>query len=449
MNANKILTNDNFSIKQKINFLKKEQDENLQMFIDYYAGVHDIEFRQHPNDKSKNNKINKIVINLIRKIVNYNASFTFGKDVLLSNQDELYNAEFQLFNDNWKDAKLKSHYNEVAKELLAYGQVAEIIYQKEDLKVRNQILSVKNNKLSANFNEKGELDCFIREYKITEVVGTKIKEVPIVELYTNSYKATFQVINNDYIPIGEPELYDKMPIIYYTIEEPIWLQIKKIQDRINLNKSVNADVIDVYSFPLLILKGLLVENDKGETIVDLFSKGKSSAKLLQFDTQDGQSGEATYLQQKGADESYTNEYNSLINIALYLTSTPNMSFENLKTIGNLSGVALTLMFTESLTLSEELKNALFNLTRAINLHKHLFSKMYNNAKFEKMRVDVIFQNTIPTNETELIENIKKAVEGGFLSIETAVSLNPLVKNSESEIEKILNDRVQDFAESYN
>ena len=448
MNAKRIFENQNISDTKKIEIFKQGK-KDIKKYADYYSGKQDILFRQHPTDPSKNPKLNKLVFNLAEKIVDLHSNFLFGKKIELVN-NSIDEDSFNLFENSWNNAKLQSHYLNLSKKLYSLSHVAEYIYVKEG-KVNHTIFCPTKNELYVNFNEKDELDLFMREYSIQEYINGEVITLEYIEVYLPDKLLTYVLNNNQYTLVEElSRSYAKMPIVYYSIKEPLYWQHKSLLDRYNMINSVQADVIDTYSYPILMLMGMLFnfnangEDSEGKTLLDYFKSG--IPKILHLDNQDGEKANAEYLQQKGADESFVNETKNILNSILYLTSTPNISFENTKGIGNLSGIALKLMFLDTTLKSMGLQADFFHLTRSINLHKSALKSLVPSFNAD-IQIDAVFENPIPKNIKETIESIATAYSAEILSQETAISANPYVSNPSEELIKI-NSKVENIGASF-
>ena len=154
------------------------------------------------------------------------------------------------------------------------------------------------------------------------------------------------------------------------------------------------------------------------------------------------------------DEAIKLEYDMLKDLIYSLTSTPDLSFNNVKGTSSLSGIALKFMFLDSI-LKANNKQEIFGegLDRRNNLLKAMLAKadLQANAKMEELEIDVEFAEVLPENITEMIDTLVSAVGGGaIMSRDTAVKVNPLVENAEAENERLESEDKKNAAipESY-
>jgi len=453
------IINSDLPIKKIIKFLKTEKPEYLQKYIEYYNGIQDVKDRPHPNDPSKRDKLNKLVFNLYKKITDTAVFFLFGKDpeLILDNPTDENLKLFEEFKKSYKDAKTDAINNKVGVETLGYSESAEFIYA-QDGKIKYQFLSAKTEQLYPFFDEKGNLDAFMRIYTLNEFIDLKVKKVEYTEIYTEKEMFKYSKIGSVYtqIPyinekgeISDTLTYEKIPIVYYSVEEPLAWQVKDLLDRYNLMASTLGDVNDYFAFPILMLIGELVkslkDNNKefSEEEEILIRNITSVMNLAGMDENgDKVAADAKYLVWTQRPESAIFELENLKDFILFLTSTADLSLENLKGLRNVSGVALLIMFTDSIALSEILQNAFFKFQRRINVHKSVLNSIsVSDNKYDVLDMSMKFSNPIPENVKELIESLSNAKMSGILSTDTALANNPYVKNVEDE-KKLLKEDEQ-------
>lgn len=450
MKAIDIINDQEIQIPDKLKILIQENNENnekLEKYKNYYAGDQDIKDRSHPKDPNKTDKINKICVNLYKKITDTASYFLFGKspELILENNEGENSELFSSFNESYNDADTDEINDKIGKETLAYGQSAELLYIKKG-SVKYQFLSARSNKLYPLFDEKGDMDAFIRAYNMNEYTDDhKLVIVTYYEVYTEKEMFKFKKQGNEYeqvtietedgknVPILK---YEKIPIVYYYMETPLAWTVKGLLDRLNTIKSVHGDTNDYFAFPYLLLKGEPVTEDAEDGNKDKSKPVKQAQNVFHLATMN-EAGEkveadASFLVWSTKPESAIYEMESLQQDALYITSTPNLSFDNLKGLSAVSGVALELMFTDAIAQSLSQKNLFFSLSRRINIHKQLLTEITSGKDFTKLKINIEFLSPIPKNFKELIDNLVNASMSGIMSKETAIGINPYVPNNEIE-----------------
>lgn len=448
MRASDII-NSEIQIKDKINILtsQKPRNSNIENYINYYKGIQKVLDRIHPTDLKKTKDLNKLVINLYKKITNTATYFLFGEDpeLVLNNEDDNNISLFEEFKSSYRKAKTGEINMKIGVETIGYSESAEILYEK-DGEVKYKFVSTTNEKLYPYYDtETGNFSAFIRIYNIDIIKNGKVVEVENIEVYTEKEMYKYQrdssgiteIVNIDETT-GKPKRrsYNKIPVVYYSMEEPLAWQVKSLLDRFNLMSSTLGDVNDSFAFPIMMLLGLLVKDEEtGETSLN---KNAVSVLHMENETENGETvkSDAKYLTWDSKPESAIYELTKLFQNILYLTATPNLDFDNLKGIGSLAEATLKLMFTDAIAQAGFLRNVFFSLQRRINIHKELLSNLRPGKDFNSLDISVKFKNPIPENIKELVDNIATLTQSGVMSVETAVINNPYVKDSSIETTRL-------------
>lgn len=123
-----------------------------------------------------------------------------------------------------------------------------------------------------------------------------------------------------------------------------------------------------------------------------------------------------------------------------MTSTPDISFESLKGIGNLSGIAIKLMFLDAIIKAK--MNEGENRTIIERINNVLISGTVTtvNTKLAKLVddtfINVQFNSIIPDDLKDSVETLARAVEGKFMSRKKAVEVINMADDYDSEMEQI-------------
>lgn len=296
--------------------------------------------------------VNRISIPLEQDIVNIQTAFTVGTEPSLDckpndkAEEKLLKAVNRVFSAN----KIKFRNKKVVRAWLSEQEVAEYWYAAEDdsfwTKLWNSIKSSFTGKTKPNkklkstiwspfrgdtlypfFNDEGDMVAFSREYK-KKVDGSEV--------------TYFMTITEDFVYLwNESELsesvsfrhgFKKIPVVYAYRPEPYCKKIKSFRERLEKLLSSYADCIDYHFFPLLKLIG----------DVTGFA-GKTKDRIVKLEN----GADAQYLTWNQVPDTVKFEAENLTNMAYSMTNTPRISFETMKGIGNVSGVALKLMFMDA------------------------------------------------------------------------------------------------------
>jgi len=435
---------------------KDPKERDLELYEKQYTGDHKIKEREDKvigkGSTSKRIVQAKEVIQFQKKIVNMAVSFLFGDPVklILGNKEDKYQETFSLIDDIWKKDKLDYFNKKLARRLFVETKVAELWYtiiDNENNKYIKVTLLCKENgdDIYAHFNENGDLDAFTRRYKLEDIDG---KSYEHIDIYT-AEKFYYGIKKTDWIVEEKVNLFKKIPVIYYEQDEPEWTSVQTEIDRIEMLISKFADTNDYFGAPIIKLKGKIKNPpEKGEI-----------GKTLQFEGEAGadgkiEYGDAKYLTWEQAPESIKIEYDILKDIIYSITSTPDLSFSNVKGFTNLSGIALKMLFLDSILKAKD-KEELFGeaLTRRINLLKSILSvtDVKEATNLQELDISVKFGSILPQDMSEIVKALSTARGGDVtMSEKEAVRQNPLVEDSEEDIKRLEEERgkLSKLGESY-
>jgi len=432
------------------------QDRDVETYRKEYNGEHDILDRPvkvvGTGRAKKNVPQAKEVIRYQKKIVQMAVAFLFGDPakLILSNEGDKFQEAFDLLKDVWVGNKLDYFNRKLARKLFVETKVAELWYVVVDedkaKHIKVSLLSDENGDgIYPHFNENGDMDAFTRRYSITELDG---KDYEHVDIYMAD-KIIYAVKRQEWITEEKENLYGKIPVVYYEQAEPEWTGVQSEIDRSEMLISKFADTNDYFGAPTIKLKGKLVNPpEKGEV-----------GRMLRFSPETGSDGkvsygDATYLTWEHAPESIKLEFEILKDIIYSMTSTPDLSFNNVKGLTKTSGEALKFLFMDSILKAMD-KEEIFGegLTRRVNLLKAILSvtSVKDKDSLQELDISVKFGKVLPQDVTETIKALSMARGGEpLMSEKSAVRQNPYVDNSEEEIENLEGERgkVNKLGESF-
>lgn len=230
--------------------------------------------------------------------------------------------------------------------------------------------------------------------------------------------------------VEEENLIGKIPIILFQ-QEKEWAGSEPLQHRAEYIASRTADTNDYFADPIAIMDAEVIKN---------MPEKKDANKLLITKGQDGVDKAAKYLTWDSAPESKKAEVEWLEDKILTMTFTPKISLETLKSVSQLSAKALnTVMLLANIKANKRKETHDEMLDRTANLIKAIIANVLNVSLAAECRDLVVgheFQEPFADDISEAITNIVKAMDGGIMSTETGVALNPLIKDASSEIKKI-------------
>lgn len=457
MNIKDILEKHGEDFKKLVEILCKDPKErNIELFEKQYKGKHDI--AERPDKivgKGKTLKRipqAKLVIRYQRKIVNMAVSFLFGEAVklILENKEDKYQETFSLIDDVWGKNKLDYFNKKLARRLFVETKAAELWYttiDKDNIKrIKVALLCKKNgDDIYVHFNENGDMDAFIRRYKLEDPDGKSYEHVDIYTAETFIYgikKENWQVEKKD-------NLYGKIPVIYYDQDEPEWTSVQSEIDRSEMLISKSADTNDYFGAPILKIKGKIANPPEKEEVGRIlrFSGEANAEGKIDY-------GDADYLTWKHAPEAVKMEYDILKDIIYSITSTPDLSFGNVKGLTKTSGEALKFLFMDSILKAKD-KEEIFGeaLIRRINLLKAILSvtNVKEKTNLEELNISVEFGSVLPQDVIETVKALSIARGGDvIMSQDEAVKQNPLVSDAEEDIKRMEKEKgeTSKLGESY-
>ncbi len=414
--------------------------------IDYYNGK--MPARQI---KPKLTDYSEKVYNFIQKIVDFKSQYLFGKGVDFENLNPENNIGFEDFVISWEKSKLTNHYVKLATSLFAYGESAELIALNDDGSISHIPLLRNETDFFAFFDNDGTLAAFSNYFTVKELKGKEIVDVPYCQIYTKDFKYTYKDINGWKLS-ENPEPILKMPVVYYSAKSVVE-RIKNQQDGYNELANELSDVNSQASYPFLVMIGNAINllfggedlgnksiSERTTAFMDKLNSGMMKGVVLDGD----EKADFKILSWDKEPKTLMFELENLKTLMYKFTSVPDISLENLKSITNISGFALQILFLDAEISKSTDFGVFFELKRAINLHKY----------YAKLNVDVkaVTKSFLPKDQAEIITSLAVATTSGTMSNQTAIAKNPYVTNPESEktlIEKEKEAQINDIVgESY-
>lgn len=395
--------------------------------------------KQFLNDKGENetSSVSRLVVPFQKKIVSRAATFLCGNPIVLNAnpQDEKEKSLLAAVEKVWEDNKLDYKSKTLAEYMMSETEAAELWYiepvdpeedywgdtLKASFRLRVRILS---NSLGDSsypvYDPTGNMIAFGRGYTVED--GDKKEEH--FDLYTDD--TVYEGIKPDggeWEVTPSTNIYKKIPVIYYTQPQPEWTDVQSLIDRYEEQLSNLADTNDYFGSPLLAVSGVI----KG------FAKKGESGKVIQLEND----AQIKYVTWDMAPAAVKIEMETIEKLIFAMTDTPNDSFEQMKSLGVFSGIALKMLFLAA-HMKASKKEEIFGegIQRRINYIKHIIARI--DGTFEKVRLTIKpkFEYFLPKNDAEKIDILVSAVQGGIMSTDSAIRQNPLIEDDDSEIQKI-------------
>ncbi|WP_262246995.1 phage portal protein [Parapedobacter soli] len=391
-------------------------------------------------EEAAKEKVNRIALALQKLVVERAIAFLFGNDPKMSGDvnSDIEKLVFNIVSKIKKANKTRSTNRRVARALFSATEVAEYWFAvpaerytkygvSTSYKLRHKIYSpLAGYKLYPRKDETGDMVAFSLEY--TRVEGNV--STTYFEAYTDEEKMVFtrdSLSANDWrfkerrpIPIG------KIPFIYAEQPQVEWADVQILIERLEKLLSNFADTNDYHASPKIFIEGIL----KG------FAKKGDAGAILQ-----GEKGsKASYLSWDHAPESVRLEIETLLGQIFSLTQTPNISFDSVKGLGAISGIALKLLFLDA---HLKVKNKEETFTEYLQRRNSIILS-YAGLLHTPIQSTAHEMDLDDEIEPYMIEDLKEMVDTllaangnqPVISHEQSVRRSPLTDNPEDDYRKI-------------
>lgn len=381
----------------------------------------------------------KVHTNIPKKIVRVAVAFLFGGEMKVEFSDSNDASEYfkTLFVDQ---LKMKSVLSQFARAVMVETKAAMHFFPKtvnvngtDEIQIGVRILSCKNSEIFKHGNEYGDMDAFVRKYKAE---GEDGKQHDYVWIQTATKEITAVSNSGSWELSEKPNLAGKLTIVWSEQDDPEWEDEAIPLDAYEMRLSRLIDTNDYFSEPILKSYGVSAMPTK-DTV------GKTIEYPVFIDPDSGKEyhGDSDYLVWQQSIESTKLELDELKGEIHSGTSTPDISFENLKDIGAITGIGMKFMFMDAYIKSIE-KMEIFGpaVQRSVSVIKALIGNVaqtkYKTA-LEANNIKVSFRSILPDDLKEYID-ILKAANGDkpINASETITALSPFTKDAVEEVKRI-------------
>lgn len=251
-----------------------------------------------------------------------------------------------------------------------------------------------------------------------------------LEIYTS--KATYHCKKKSlgWEVAKEPNLIGKIPVIVFQ-QEKEWKGAEALIHREEYIASRTADTNDYFADPVAVVSADVVKN---------MPKKEEAGKLMIANPTLGVNDSVKYLTWDSAPESKKQEIEWLESHILSKTFTPNITLDTLKSLSNLSGKALRIvMLLADIKASKHKEVYDEMLDRTASLIASIIGNVLDVSlkdECDNLKVEHEYQEPFGDDVADTLNNLTRSVDSGLLSAETAVEMNPLVKDPLREMARI-------------
>jgi hypothetical protein len=257
------------------------------------------------------------------------------------------------------------------------------------------------------------------------------KTITIFETYTedrhfvwekdnqgNSWEEkTAQIKEDGTVESGEQIIINKIPGVYLWRPFPVYDGLGGIRHELEYSLSRNGNVISYNSAPIVKVKGGIIGKEK---------KGESS-RIWRVESD----GDISYVSWNQSQDAVINQTNTLLKLYWMLSQMPDISFDNMKGLGNIGYDARQTLFTEArLKIIEESGAWKECFEREFNVIK-AFLKQMNQSwanEIDNITCKHIITPYVPEDENNSI-NVRMKANGG-LPVES--QLESIIKIGQSK-----------------
>lgn len=362
--------------------------------------------------------------------------FLYGRPVKWMQMSDNTDKAFQKFQDVIKRTRFDSKIRQ-CKRLAGSETESAMLFRvfkdddgQPDVQIRVLARS-KGDEIYVKFDQYENLIAMAWGYYVAEKKGQAVYHFDIFTPEI-TYRCTKQSIG--WNVQKEINLIGKIPLILFQ-QEKEWKGVENLINREEQIASRTADTNDYFADPIAVMNADVIKNlpDKKEEAKTLFTNnGDGVEKALKYVTWDN------------APQSKKDELEWLQSQILSKSFTPNITLDTLKSISQLSAKALrTVMMLADIKASKHKEVHDELLDRTASLITAIIGNVLDVSlagECEILQILHEFQEPFGEDIADDLNDIIRAVEGGILSTESAIELNPLVKDITRERERLSQEK---------
>lgn len=228
----------------------------------------------------------------------------------------------------------------------------------------------------------------------------------------------------------EENIIGKIPVIYF-FQEVEWAGTQALIERSEDIASKTSDTNDYFADPIAIINADIVKN---------LPEKKDSNKLLVVKNGENVNNAFKYATWDSAPQSKKEETEWLEDKIHMMSFTPKISLETMKSISQLSAKALkTVMLLADIKAARRKETHDELMDRTASLITAIIGNVLDvrlKAQCNKMAVSHEYQEPFGEDIELAISNIIKLYDAGLESRESAIELNPMVKDPQKELQRL-------------
>ena len=355
--------------------------------------------------------------------------FLLGRPLKWSQLSEGTDEAFQNYTKLLDDIRFNANVRE-AKRVAGSEGISAILYHvyrdsKTDApRLLLNVLSKKNNDdIYLIKDQYKRLTAFAWGYYLTEAGN---KTIHHLDIYTDDTIYRCKRASMGWEVVVQVNPIGKIPVLIFE-QEVEHEGTQPMIERTEALTSTDADVNDRFANPAMVATA---------EILNSLPKAEEEAKL--YILKNG--GKVEYLTWDQASQSKQNEYERLDKHILSKSFTPNIDFDNMKNLGNLSAKAIRKVMLLAVIKAEKRKESWDGY---MNRHTHLMLAIMGNvldyahkSQYDALQIGHEFQEPFGDDVSETLNDVLRQFGAGGMSTQTMLELSYLIKDAKKEYELI-------------
>lgn len=419
---NELYGNDPYWFIEEVNRVYHKQRIDSYLDIkEYLSGKHAILNRTVEMYNGKEFSPRKIVLQYAKTILNFSTNYLLGNPLTLTGSDSIVK-EFQRVS---KKGKYNNLNVKILDKLLKYGDVFEYVYVDDNKVIKSKIINPEDS--YPIYDDNKNYIAFIESY-------TTLDYITYYTVYYEDKVQQFTNKGNEIKLTGEWVNLSGLPIVYKTQNElDDCFGRSDLDDLITILDSIEdllskyTDALYRHINPIPVVIGQQLKGDginphivgSGLTLDD-----GSDFKMI--------GNQMDYM-------SFQTLYKTLTGALLDIANVPAVSMSKTD-ISNLSEVSIKLLFSladiKAKVNEQYLREGFEERFEKIKTILQLQGKRISEDSFDTL--DMVFQYARPTNEKEIIDNLKTLADMKGISLESIVEHSPYTHDVQQEINRIRN-----------
>ena len=364
--------------------------------------------------------------------------FLYGRPVKWSQGSEGTDDAFSYYQNLMGEIRFNSIIREAKRAAGAEGVSAILYhcYKDEDNNPRlllNLLSHENGDTIYIVKDQYKRLTSFAWGYYLTEAGNRTVYHVDIYTADT-IYRTKRESVGWEVLVMPNP--VGKIPVLLFE-QVPEHSSVQPLIEKIEDSESTEADVIDRFANPAMVATA---------EILNSLPKAEDEAKL--YILKNG--GDVRYLTWDQASESKRNQFERLDKHILSKSFTPNIDFDNMKSLGNLSAKAIRKIMLLAVIKAERHKEKHDGyMNRHASIMKAIMGNVLdyrNKAQYDALVLRHEFQEPFGDDVSEMLADLSKQYNDGALSRETYVEMSYLVKDVKAEMDRIKQEEAERMAQ---